>query len=728
MRRQFQVMLSTTAAAALTFWGAPAFAQPVAEQNSASGEIGDEVQAGEIVVTAQRRAEKLKDVPISITALSSDMLHDAGVIGTADLTVAVAGLNFTMQGAFAQPTIRGIGTTVASNGNEANVAVYVDGVYQPSQNGNISNLVGIQQIEVLKGPQGTLFGRNATGGAIRITTRDPGRTFEGEVNARYGRFDEIRADAYLSTPLTESLAANVSVLYTDGGEYIRNTFTGTETSGNHSVFVRGKLLFEPNSDIKIVASGLYRTQSQPAPYALSIMDGNYVNVTRPGYIPVNDQKREISLTKNPLADYESWAGSLNASFNFGPVTLNSITSYTEADFYGTTDLDRTNLELTALDLPKNQKTFVQEFNLVSNGDSPLKWVVGAFYMDDKHTQRVITNLNLAAATRTDNNTKAMAVFGEANYTIGNFTLIAGIRYSHETKEFIFANATLSETQERTFNTWTPRVGVRYALDEHSNLYATWSRGFKSGLLDGSPGAIKTIFPEQVDAYEVGYKYGRGSTSITAALYYYDYTNVQFARFNPNAPGLSDLFNAAKQKNYGAEIEFATEITDNFKLRGALSYIHARYESFNDALIFCPKGPPAFGNAIILIGQLNPCTGKINDDGATGNKVIRTPEFTASISGNYRHELPSGHAIEVNGTVFYSTEFFWSPAERQLEPAYVMINGEIAYSFGQDRFRVSVWGKNLANEIQHLYVAESAAGDSASYTAPRTYGISMRVRF
>jgi iron complex outermembrane receptor protein len=721
-------------AALLAVLASPAYAQPAADTSAAAE--AEPVGAGEIVVTAQRRAERLVDVPISITALSGDSLEDAGIRNTQDLTAVVPGLNFTSQGAFSQPTIRGVGTTVAQNGNEANIAMYIDGVYQANQIANVQNIVGIESIEVLKGPQGTLFGRNATGGAIRITTRAPSFTPTGEFEASYGNFEATRLQTYLSGPLADNVAVNLAVLYTEGGAYIDNIFLGNETSYNDSMTVRSRLLWDITESASLTFTATYMERSNPSVYALTPINNNYWSVTAPGYLPVSDQTTQINLSFDPINDMDSLAFAVNGDFDLGWADLTSVSSYVDTSFYGTTDLDRSNLSpptagAGTLQLPKDMETFVQELNLVSSGEGPFQWFTGVFYMNDSHTQANIITGNVAGAAVTNSNTEAMAWFGEVNYTVGDFTFIGGTRYSTEDRELIFhrdsplANNRASES----FSDWTPRVGVRYALTDNSNLYATWSEGFKSGLLEGTT-AIVTIRPEEITAYEIGYKYGEGDTSFSISAYTYEYTDLQFARYDPLSPTLSVLTNAASAESWGVEAEYATTLGENLDIRFSAAYQNAEYTDFPNAVIFCDT--PGGGNTIIAPGALNPCTGQINSDGASGNRMIRTPEYTLGMNGVYHIPFGDGSEMAISGSVLYSAPFFWSPAERLEEPEHTLINGEISYTLANN-VRFALWGRNLLDEERMLYVAEAgnatgvgtgSGGDSASWQAPRTYGVSV----
>lgn len=717
MRKLFVALAASTCLVAPAVWA----------QDTSSTAAEKAADDGGIVVTAQRRSERLVDVPISITALSGAALEQAGIRGTEDLTAAVPGLNFATNGAFAQPTIRGIGTTVTSAGNDANVAIYVDGVYQPNQVGNFADLVDLEQVEVLKGPQGTLFGRNATGGAIRVTTKRPSFTPEGRVTASYGRFNDVRLTGFASSPLTDKLAVSVSFLYGDDEGYVRNLGTGNRVADSNALSLRGKILFKPSDTVEFMLTGSRNERTSNPAFTLGVLNGNSTAINLPGSIkPTN--ARQVSLSFDPTITVENDQLSLHANIDLGFAELSSITSYAKITTDLLTDVDRTNLAQVRAQVPGEQKTWSQEINLVSQGDGNLKWFLGAFYYNDEASNATIIN-GAALFNVITQKTEAIAPFGEVNLTLGNLTLIAGARYNFERKDYSIVRGPAAALRDITFNTFTPRIGLRYATSAHSSVYATFSKGFKAGGFDGqSPTAVNPVFPENVDAFEAGFKYGKGRNSLSIAGFYYDYSNIQFQAFNPQAGGLTQVFNAAAAEIYGAEIEGSVELAQGLSVRGSMAYTHSSYKNFPGATLFCPRGAPTFGNAAIALGANNPCTGRINTGGATGNNLIRTPEFTASISPNYTRSFADGSAVDVSATAFYSGNFFWDPGNRLEQPSYILINGEVGYTFPGEKVKVALWGRNLANELYSLYVTESAGGDSIAYARPRTFGVRAEVRF
>ena len=224
-----------------------------ATQASAQAAV-EEVAPGEIVVTAQRRSENLKDVPMSVTALSADTLTAAGVTSTTDIAKVAPGVTMTFFGAFLQPSIRGITSTGANLGENSNVALYIDGVYQPQQIATLVDLPDVEQIEILKGPQGALYGQNATGGAVLVNSMAPSFKFKGKLSASHGNFNDVQLRGYVSGPLTDTVAASLSASYQNRDGFRRQVVTGQRDKGLDAKVVRGKVLFEPTDAVKITAS------------------------------------------------------------------------------------------------------------------------------------------------------------------------------------------------------------------------------------------------------------------------------------------------------------------------------------------------------------------------------------------------------------------------------------------------------------------------------------------
>jgi iron complex outermembrane receptor protein len=536
--------------------------------------------------------------------------------------------------------------------------------------------------------------------------------------------------AFGTGPLSDKVAVSFALLYGDDEGYVRNRGTGNKVADTNARSMRGKILFQPSDTVEFLFSGSHSKRSSNPAFTLGVLNGNSTALRLPGSIQPTGP-REVSLTFDPFISVNSDQLNFSAKADFGFAELSSITSYAKIKTNLATDVDRTNLAQVRAEIPGNEKTWSQEFNLVSQGDGNIKWFLGGFYYNDDSSNATIIN-NGSLFNFISLKTEAFAPFGEVNVSMGNLTLIAGARYNIEKKDYSIVRGAASVLRDRTYKTFTPRVGLRYSHSSNSSIYGTFSKGFKSGGFDGilAAGAlaVNPVFPEKVDAFEAGFKYGKGSTSFAASTFYYDYSNIQFQAFNPNAGGLTQVFNAAAAEIYGGEIEGSLELSDGFTVRGSLAYTHSRYDNFPGATIFCPRGAPSYGNAAIAIGALNPCTGQINKDSATGNQLIRTPEITASLGPSYRARLNNGGTIEMSGNLFYSGKFFWDPGNRLEEGSYILLNSELGYTFPGDKLKLALWGRNLTNKLHSIYLTEAAAGDSVAYARPRTYGIRAELRF
>ncbi|MDB5687380.1 MAG: tonB dependent receptor family protein [Rhizorhabdus sp.] len=700
-------------------WGSPILAQ------TSDMATDDTASVGDIVVTAQKRSEKLRDVPISITTLSAATLEATGARSAVDLTSITPGLYVQQNGAFAQPAIRGVSSTVTSAGADSNVAVYIDGVYQPSQTGNLGDLVDVEQIEVLKGPQGTLFGRNATGGAISITTRKPSYEPQAEISASYGRFHDVRLTAYGSTGLSDKVAVSVGALYGDDDGYTFNVGTGKNVSGAHSLVVRGKLLFEASDSTSFTLTANRSEKRDNQGYSVSPLKGNYVRLTLPGVI-VPKPPRQISMSFDPNIETDSSSGALRGETDLGFASLTSITSYQRRTSNLLLDTDRINLPISDILINGKQKTFTQEFDLVSPSGQAFRYFAGIFYLHDRDFQKYTINKSTTPIFNTVK-TSAFAPFAEVNWDfVDRFTLIAGARYSSEKKQFDGSSGAKVVAASKTFTNFTPHLGLRFALTDQSNLYATYSKGFKSGLFDALALSTTPVKPEELNAYEVGYKFGRGSTSFNIAGYYYDYKNIQVQSLSPSGNGTTVVFNAAAGEIYGVDADFSVKPVQGLTLTGGVSYVHAEYKNFPLALIYQPL--PGGGNALVNLNTTNPVTGQVNTQGATGQRIARMPRYTASLTAIYHHDLDGGSALELASTGYYSGSFSWSPQGRVRQSPYFLLNSELSWILPDEHYRISVWGRNLTDTTYGLYVADSAAGDSASYGRPRTYGVAVSAKF
>lgn len=683
-----------------TFSASGAYAQTSSNENGASED--------EIIVTAQRREEKLKDVPISVTALAGEQLQSAGLTGSREIATLTPGVMINTTGAAAQATIRGVGNTVVGGNSESPVSIYIDGVYVPGQYFAVFDLANIQSIQVLKGPQGTLFGRNATGGAILVTTSRPSDTFTGKFNASYARFNDVRLSGYVSGPIAENVNFDIAGNYHKDHGYARDVVRHTRLAEYKDYSVRAKIEIAPDSDTSVLLIGDYGKIRDETPVSFKPMRAVLAPVG--AYVPANPFDQ--ASTFDPFAISEGGGISLEVKRDFGGVTLKSLTAFRKTKAFSITDQDRVQAALSRIDQTIHDKYLTHEFTLSSSGRSPFQWIAGAFYYGD-----TVNNPTYSNVTTLLNNSHmqvdAWALFGEGTYALTDqLKVIAGVRYSNETRTALSRRLTgspLVAFRELKNHAWTPRVSVVYAVTPDSNIYATFSKGFKSGLFPGTTFNGAPVQPEKITAYEAGYKLASGGTNFNVAGFYYDYKDLQVTTRTPS--GLQNLLNAAKAKIYGIDADLSLKLSDALRLRFAGAYTHSEYTNFTNAPFFSEI--PSGGNAS-------------SSGNATGNQLIRTPKWT--LSSGFKYEVPVGSGrIDLSADAYYNSGFAWTVDNRYRQKAYTLVNAQMGWS-PNDSLRLSVFGKNLTNELYAIGVSVTNAATAAAYARPRTYGVAASYKF
>lgn len=701
---------------------------------------------GDIVVTAQRRSERYVDVPATVSVITAEQLSDSGITNSHDLRLLTPGLNVTQQGLYTQPTIRGVGTTVTGPGADPNVAIYVDGVYQPNQGAALFDFANIERIETLKGPQGTLYGRNATGGAIAITTRAPSLDEQsGSFEASYGTFNESIVTAYYNLPLSDTFAVNVALYNRQNDGYTENVVTGTDTSVTEAFNGRIRFLIQPTDNLRFILTGSHTNSFDSTAFSYGPLNNNAIggSATQAAQFGVGDHGR-IALNTEPYAKVNAWAYNLNTQLDGSWGTLTSISSFSTVDTPFRTDLDGTESNIQSfLVSPQAAETYSQELIYASPQMGAFSWIGGVYYIHDlalSDVQVCLGNVCPAGpplAPYASQETSASAIYAEGTYDLTqDWHLTLGGRYSTEQKNARNRNATptgaLMLDAEETFSAFTPHLALRYDLTDQSSAYFSYSEGFKSGLFDaGATGACTgatlgtaacpdpgtPVEPEEVRAYEVGYKYNAGGTNVSVAAYFNQYENIQINALN--AQNLQVLYNAAAGEIYGGEAEFATNFSANWSGRAGVAYTHSEYTEFPNGQNFVPRSqftvpPCATPNCQVSA-----------DD--SGNQMIRSPEWTAFGAITYTQPLASG-TLESTLTAAYSDSYFWHVDNRLEQPAYTTLNANVTWYAPGDRWHVRVFGDNLSDEETQLYVREATVGDFASYGKPRSFGIAVGAEF
>jgi iron complex outermembrane receptor protein len=715
----------------------------------------------EVIVTAQRRSENLQNVPIALTALSADQLAQAGIQSTTDLGLVTPALTVVNQAGNLLPHIRGIGTTAFGAGFENPVAVYVDGVYLAASNASLLTLNNIAQVEVLKGPQGTLYGRNATGGLIQIATKDPQTTFSGDASLGYGNYQTSVLKAYVTGPIAgDKLAADLAVSATHQGEgYGKNLFNGKDVyQTERDLAVRSKWRWTPADGTSVRFIADYEESAGSQYSTFKVAPG-----TQPQFVPPVSAIGNWDLNTNtqPRDAFKGGGGSLRIDQEVGFANFSSISAYRRSQQVLAFDGDGTPSNLESLDpVTEDDRQLTQELQLTSTQGGPLQWVVGAFYMhgnakDDPITANFgtpfvypfvpsplppfflvppLANTSVFGEERTS----SWSVYGQSTLAITDADhLTLGLRYTSDHRTLLASETGALATgipgvpnipiyplspnpfvpapridESKTFTKPTWRLSFDHRFSTEVLGYVSYNRGFKSG---GYNAGVPTDAPynsEVLDAYETGLKTDLWDRRVrlNTAAYYYDYKNIQVGHF---VQGNIGYYNGAAAKIYGMDADLEANVTHELTLTAGASWIHDRYSSFPNAIFFTPN--PAGGNIPSFAS-------------AKGNRLPLTPDATFSLSADYHHSLPNGGQLGLNATYSYSDSYIFSPDNILRQPAFSMVNAAISWTAPGDRFIATLWGKNLSNKAVANAILESALGSLAAYQPPRTYGITLGTKF
>jgi iron complex outermembrane receptor protein len=756
-----------TAAAVLPLIAATAHAQTpspsqpasaVTSDNAASGDAASRANLGDIVVTAQRRTEKLKDVPLTVSTLSSSDLAKAGVTSFSGLQNLVSGFTFSGFGTSPEPSIRGVSTTLSDAGSENPNALYIDGIYFGAQPILATAFGDIDRIEVLKGPQGTLFGRNATGGAIQIFTKQPSFnphvsfTLEGSDYTGSGASHDaahVSVRGFVTGPLIPGLlAASVSGAYNYTPGFYTNAVTGHSEGELSQANLRGKLLFTPADNLKITLGSYYVKNHDDQTFTEFAVDGLSAAAGYPGSVVASRPWQTLPGDRLTFENVKLFGGSARVELDTDAGTLTSLTGYNNfklnavAPFYAANAPDACFLSLACIDygLQQREKELSQELNFASREFGILRFTTGLYYYNAKGGATGIIQQRFfpggVLAQDDDFHTKSYAAYGEATLKpTESLTLIGGLRYSHEPIENGNELPATEHHGKSTFNSLTPRASITYALTPALNVYATFSRGFKSGNSGANNAAAPVPFaairPEKLTSYEAGFKFGSRDLTFNIAGYYYDYKNKQEQTFT----GSSYFFtNTGPIRIYGLDADFNAHLTHEFSVSGTLSWVpKAKYLDFPNAsgqstvtVPFLPGGTcaPFGGCGGFLPGNGGTAAPVFN---ATGYRLIRAPRVTASGTLSYETTMMGG-TFDASTTVSYSSAFELEITGTIRQSAYAAVSVQAGYKFADSGFRVGIFGRNITNNDYLVAGFSSAGGFFGTPTPPREVGLSVNYAY
>jgi outer membrane receptor protein involved in Fe transport len=708
--------------------------------------------SSEIVVTAQRREQAVQDIGVAVSVLSGAQLVQQGVFGVNGLENVTPSLDAENQFGSGQVsfTLRGVGFKDYATNNAPTVGVYVDEVAYTLPVMTQGLLFDVERVEVLRGPQGTLYGRNTTGGAVNVISARPTETFTAGGFGELGSYDLFRGEAYVSGPFSDTVRGRLAVAATQGGAWQRNRETGASLGDQNRLAIRGQLEIDVTDRLTVLAN-LHGVRDDSEGLGLRLFK------TTPAGIAHGDQRETswgaspefaavvgIAPDEKPFRDNDGRGGSLTTTYDFGAAALTYIASREEFDRREYADYDAVTAGVAGVLFTSDIQVTQHEVRLASTGDRAFDWIAGLYFaeeeLDELYQSDFVASFGPGFAVRTPyrQEVETKSVFGQVEFqATPQLNLIAGARYEDESRDLIglgtfasgfgplnFANGTVDGTLENrstSMEEWSGRLAAEYAFSDAVLGYASISRGVKSGGFTAyntlNPQGVDPFDPEILIAYEAGVKsdlFG-GALRANGAVYFYDYTDqqVQGAIFDAGLNAVvGKIINAPESEIYGAELELVWRASDALSVTQTFGYAHGEFKEFD---LLNTAAPPA----------------TIDQSG----ERIGFPEFTYAGVIEYEHAV--GADWTWRGALDYSYRSDTDPP--LLQPAsgegygvdgYWLVNATVALRPNDRDVEVALWARNLLDEDYEETRNFFAGADFTPVSAPgapRTIGVRLSVR-
>lgn len=748
-------------AAALLF-AAPAYAQDAPADQSDS----------EIIVTAQKRAQSLSDVSLSVSAVGQDALAQTNTIGLEGLQNIVPSISFGNDFNFAKLFIRGIGLSSSLPGVDPSVALHVDGAVVSLPQAQLGSMFDLERVEVLRGPQGTLYGRNATGGTVNLITAKPTDQLDGYVRQTFGGDAFlVQTDAAVGGPIAEGVAARIAVQRIIRKGYGINEFNGNDIDNARQWSARAHLQFKPSDRFTMLLTGELHTEDDRS-LAIKFREISFPGTTTASLTSLGQRTnadgspvsfasdvRNLNTNFDPINDRKQWsvtgAMTLDAS---DALTLKSITSYRNFRAYFFHDFDMSSYlgyplaQTSATQTSANhwqpvwQNQFSQDLmaNIETGG---LHAVTGLFYL--KEHIRVENHIGFDPLNNTDPfrvkfdgkmDVETWAAYANLTYDVSDqFSIKAGGRYSWEKRRYIsntgigaaatgFVQDPLQWDAEKTWTDFSPSLGFEFRPNQDLMAYFNWSRGFKSGTAEIGSRRTSTaqttpfVDPEKVEAFEGGLKYDGGPFQANLAVFYHRLKNAQFQRTFPiPVPPFfsSKLENAAQSRAYGAELEWRWKVSPAFSLDGSVAYLDSKFTKF-------------FSKDPLNAALFGPSGSSVPDQDLSGNYTRMSPKWSVNINPSYRADLAGGSSLKFGVNFAYRSKQYHTEFndDRLAQDGYVMLDANVMWKDPSDRYSINLWVKNLTNELvwSGSYAVATSRTIGGTLMPPRTYGVTLGAEF
>lgn len=733
----------------------------------------------EVIVTATKRASNLQDVAVAVTALGAEVLQDAQINTAAELTFLVPSLSLQNGGnprasSFA---IRGIGTQSFSSAVEPSVSTMLDGVVMGRSGQSFMQLLDVERVEVLRGPQGTLFGKNSTGGVVHVITQNPSEELSGELMGTAITDDEYRGGLTVSGPITDELGYRFSAVGSTVDDFTDNYYDGGKLNGSDEWSVRGKLRWFPVADVELKWASDYSDLSNNASAApirsLEPFGGNEARVQAilDNIAPVQPGKEneDVNINKLPSSNSESWGHSLEANWDIGEFVLTSISAYREFSVDSAGDFDSQPTDSFGLDQfgATDQDQFTQELRLLSPSEGQLTYVAGLFYFDQtvkrNFRRSAVIGVPGEAIADFEVNTTNWAAFGEATWHFNEaWRLIVGARYTEDELDFTFERtltgpqvglpAPVAQTPGDTDeNDLSPKVVVQWDYSDEGMTYLSYSEGYKGPAFDVAFGVnpvdLPRVDPETSKSWELGVKTTLldGRLRLNSAVFYSVYDDFQSqSYFDPDGippdcpdddpecnvgddPGSFILINAGEVSTQGVELDFLAQVTENLRLTGGVAYIDASIDDY-------PAGQCSGGQ---VLREENGCSRTNSLQDLSGGDLPFSPEWKGNLAASYTVPLDGSFDLILKSMVRAQDEVQYTLSQdvNTIEDGYAIFDASVVLQDHSDRWTATVFVKNIADKFyassiqaNNLNILPNGYNHRYGKDAGRTFGLELRYRW
>lgn len=680
----------------------------------------------EVVVTAQKREERLQDVPVSATVLGQAQLENLQIASGSDIARQTPNLRVSVLGNEDQPkfSMRGIATAEFNLNAVSSTGVFYDEVYIASSFLGGPQLFDMERVEVLRGPQGTLFGKNTTGGAVNFITRRPDFVSSGELNAQVGSNSYYHLDGAFGGPLSENFAARLAFTASksDGWQENANP-AGEDLSSTNTGAARLSLRYRGDDGLDATLR-LFTARSSPKAigainYGLGAGGTNAFGIN-PRVNPFNGQpfdSHQGAYDRSGDIEVEGDGAYLTVNKDLGALTLTSITSYLTGSFSNLVDGDGTIADLLHIDFLSDTSEFAQDLRLATNSDGPFNAIFGVYYFHDDIDVQTIYRLFAGAAVlnQTYNQQRdSIAAYADGTWDISpEITLYGGLRWTRDEGEISDFTVVPAIPRQGAVgyedSDPTGRLGVRYRPTDDVMIYAQYARGYRSSAINGgaltNPADLNVAEPETLNSWEAGIKSTiNDRVRLNASVFTYDFKNQQF--INVVGIGTQQLVNAGQSRITGLEVELTAAVTEDFQISAGLGLLDTEYET------------------LVLQG--------VN---LSGNELIEAPNLSANFAADYTVPLAGGE-LSLHADASYVGEQFYSafnaapPFNNIQADSYWEGNARIAFAPANSRFEVSAWIKNIGDndEMTGGQIDPTTGTVFTTVPYPRRYGVGLSYRY